>query len=352
MATIHPGFPDSGVAMPVPRSGGTGKSGIRTLASRLGWRLPPLTVPDLLLPCAMVLWANGIRNVNTSAVDQYGLLTAAPLAYFAGFLVLIVSIGFLLARRELSAPRLALHLVALVFMIHGTAPLVYAEPRYSWSYKHFGVVNHINLHGGLDADIDIYNNWPGFFALAAWFGRIAGFDSPLAYAAWSQLFFNLLACLELGFAFRALPLTDRERWLALFLFATSNWVGQDYFSPQAIGFVLGIGVFAIALHWLRDDRVPRWVGLVSSKIRETLTRQRRRVGEDAPPTLIPSRTGVAAILFGVCFVAVVTYQLSPYGFAFQAMGFVFGVGILVIALKWLRDHPASEVERLRQSEQT
>ena len=69
-------------------------------------------------------------------------------------------------------------------MIHGTAPLLFAEPRYAWTYKHIGVVQYINLHGALDASIDIYHNWPGFFALAAWFGRIAGINTPLAYAAW------------------------------------------------------------------------------------------------------------------------------------------------------------------------
>ena len=214
MTPVHRGV-NPAVEIRSPRSGEADARDTETMVGRPGWRWPRLTVSDLLLPSALILWAIGIREANTSALDQYGLMTAAPLAYFTGFLVLIVSIGFQLARRELSAPRLALHVATLVFMIHGTAPLLYAGPRYSWTYKHFGVVNHINVYGGLDASIDIYNNWPGFFALAAWFGRIAGFDSPLAYAAWSQLFVNLLACLELGFAFRALPLTDRERWLAL-----------------------------------------------------------------------------------------------------------------------------------------
>jgi hypothetical protein len=312
----------------------------RTFDRRSGWLWPRLTVSDLLLPSALALWAIGIRDANTNAVDQYGLLTALPLAYFAGFLVLVVSIGVQLARRDPSAPRLALHLVALVFMIHGTAPLVYAEPRYSWTYKHFGVVNRINLRGGLDASIDIYNNWPGFFALAAWFGRIAGYVSPLVYAAWFPLFFNLLASLELWFAFRALPLTDRERWLALFLFAAGNWVAQDYFSPQAMGFVLGMGVFAMALHWLRDHRPPRWIGLVSLKIRDTLTGERERVVNDVRPGGEVSRIGLIATLLGVYFVVVLTYALSPYGVAIQAMGLVLGIGMFAIALHWLRDHRA------------
>ena len=338
MTTIQPSFADSEVAVPSRQSGRAGERDLRMLAGRVGWRWPRLTVPDLLLPLALALWANGIRNANTSAVDQYGLLPAVPLTYFAGFLVLLVSIGFLLARRELSAPRLALHLATLVFMIHGTAPLVYAEPRFSWAYKHFGIVSRINVYGELDASIDIYNNWPGFFALAAWFGRIAGFDGPLAYAAWAPLFFNLLVCLELWFAFRALPLTDRERWLALFLFAAGNWVAQDYFSPQAMSFVLSVGVFALALHWLRDKDPPRWVGPVSLTIRDTRTRERGRVVDDVTPAGDVAPIVVMAVLLGIHLVVVLTYELLPNGVAILAIGFAVSFGIFALALHWLRDH--------------
>ena len=286
----------------------------------IGWRWPRLIVPDLLLPAALGLWAIGVMSANPDAVNQYGLLPGLPSTYFAGFVVLIISIGVLLARRELSGPRLTLHLAALILMIHGTAPLVYADPRYSWTYKHMGVVQYINLHGRLDASIDIYHNWPGFFALAAWFDRIAGISHPLTYAAWAQLFFNLLVCLELGFALRALPLTDRERWLALFLFVGSNWVGQDYFSPQALAFVLSMGVLGITFHWLRDNRKPRWIAWVSLRIGNRLPRARERVLDDVPSTVDRPLVAAIAALLGVYFVLVFTHQLSPYIVAIQITG--------------------------------
>jgi hypothetical protein len=202
-------------------------------------------------------------------------------------------------------------------MIHGTAPLVYVEPRYAWSYKHFSVVNYINTHGRLDASIDLYNNWPGFFALAAWFGNVAGVGTPLIYAAWAQLFFTLLVVLELGFALRALPLSDRERWLALFLFVGGDWVGQDYFSPQAMGFVLTLGVFAVALHWFGDDRGRTWLARLGHSLRDRLTKRRARIIDDERPALDVSRAGAIAVLLGVFSVLVVTHELSPYVVAIQ-----------------------------------
>ena len=303
---------------------------------RRGWSR--LTPPDVLLPVALMLWLSGIVRAKPDALDQYGLLGIVPVTYFAGFAVLLVSVGILLARRELSGPRLALHLVALIFMIHATAPLLYPEPRYSWTYKHMGVVGFINAHGKLDASVDIYNNWPGFFALAAWFGQIAGKNDPLAYAAWAQLFFNLIASLELAFALRALSLTSRERWLALFLFVAGNWVGQDYFAPQALGFVLGLGVIAAVLHWCGDDHVPRWLAGVGRLVRagrrgraaadpEDITASVGTAGDarDAASTSVDgqataiqvSRAGAIAVVLGVYFVLVFTHELSPYVVAIQ-----------------------------------
>ena len=329
-----PGFASSGISLepaterPEKQPSAALVAGIRRLWSRL-------TPLDVLLPVALMLWLLGIVRAKPDTLDQYGLLGIVPLPYFAGFAVLIVSIGILLARRELSGPRLALHLVALIFMIHATAPLLYPEPRYSWTYKHIGVVGYINAHGRLDASVDIYNNWPGFFALAAWFGQVAGKNDPLAYAAWAQLFFNLIASLELAFALRALSLTSRERWLALFLFVAGNWVGQDYFAPQALGFVLGLGVIALVLHWCGDDDVPRWLARAGRIVRagrwgrtatdpeeitagvETAGDAASPRGEDQATELQVSRAGAIAAVLGVYFVLAFTHELSPYVVAIQ-----------------------------------
>jgi uncharacterized membrane protein len=195
----------------------------------------------------LVLWAIGVSRVNTSAINGYGLLQALPLIYFTGIGLWAVSTALALARRESIGPRLLGYLIALVVMIHATAPIVYSQARYAGMYKHVGVVQFINLHGQLLHTVDIYQNWPGFFALSAMLDRVAGVSSPLAYAAWAQLFFNLLILLVLNFALQRFALTTRQRWFTLFLFVAANWVGQDYFAPQAIGFVLSVAIVGVAM---------------------------------------------------------------------------------------------------------
>jgi retron-type reverse transcriptase len=155
---------------------------------------------------------------------------------------------------------MSLHVVALVVILYGTAPLVYSYGRYAWFYKTIGVVQYINANGQLNSHIDIYQNWPGFFALAAWFGKVAGVASPLGYAKWAQLVFELAALPLLYLAYDALSLTVRQRWVALLLYASSNWIGQDYYSPQGLGTLLSLGVMAIAMRWLYVGNNGRLTG--------------------------------------------------------------------------------------------
>lgn len=272
-----------------------------------------LRAADLLLPLAVVMWAMAVRGADPDAMNDWGLLRVLPVAFFAALGLLVVSIAVVLSDVKLSNVRLTLHLAVLVIVLHGTVPLLLPVPNYPWVYKHIGVVGYIGTHGGLDSQIDIYHNWPGFFALAAWFSKIAGVGSPLAFAAWAPVYFNAIISLELAFIFRSLPVARRTRWLGLFLFVPGNWVGQDYFAPQAMAVVLSLAVFGMTLAWLQADR-PTALARVASRVARWAVRARvseRRELNRA--TLLPGRRVAKVIaLFAVYAVLVVTHQLTPY----------------------------------------
>lgn len=208
-----------------------------------------LRLARLLLPASVALWAYGVARTNISHLGLLGLMTALPVVFYAGLALVIISASVELSRQRLSKVWLAAHSVALVVMLYGTAPLIYPEPRYSWLYRHIGITQYVNAHGTLSRSIDIYQNWPGFFAMAGWFDKVAGVSSPLAYAKWAQLIFELAILPLLYLAYRALALPLRQRWIAILLYSASNWIAQDYFSPQALGSILGLGLVAIALRW-------------------------------------------------------------------------------------------------------
>jgi len=219
------------------------------LAAPASWRAT-VHVADVTLPLSLVLWAFGVTHTNASELGPFGLTADLSVFFYAGVALLIVSAVIELATENPSRWRMALHAVGLVVMLYGTAPLIYPAGRYSWLYKTIGVVQYVNVHGQLNHNIDIYQNWPGFFALAGWFSKVAGAGSPLTYAKWAQLVFELAALPLLYLAYDALSLTVRQRWLAILLYSGSNWIGQDYYSPQALGTVLSLGIMAIAMRWL------------------------------------------------------------------------------------------------------
>lgn len=280
-------------------------------APRARRRLRP---PDLMLPAALLLWVTAVRGVNPDAMNDWGLFRVLPVAFFAALGLLVVSIVVALADELPSPARLVLHLAALVLVLHGTVPLLFSVPNYPWLYKHIGVVGYIDLYGALDTQIDIYHNWPGFFALAAWFSKITGVGSPAVYAGWAPVYTNAIICLELAFIFRSLPVERRTRWVGLFLFVPGNWVGQDYFAPQALAMVFSLAVFGMALAWLQSDRLTV-VARAASRIARWAVRAPviGRSSRDRAP-LPPGRAELArlGVLFAVFVALVVTHQLTPY----------------------------------------
>lgn len=288
---------------------------------------------DLLLLAGFGLWIFGLRHVATTHLGPYGLPPDLPTSFYVGLAVVIVSATCELMRARLSPWRMAAHAVILVFMLFGTAPLVYPVGRYEWLYKTVGVVQYVNAHGQLNRNIDIYQNWPGFFAFAAWFDKVAGVSSPLYYAKWAQVVFELAAIPLLYLIYSALFLSVRQRWTAILLYSASNWIGQDYFSPQAFSTVLGLGLMAIVMRWLYATPSP-----IQRSPRSSPTRQRSGIEmlmslsrESRDQRFTPRATAVLAILV-IFWVITFTHQLTPYMLAEQLAALA---AVRLIRPRWL-----------------
>ena len=332
------------------------RAGVSPPASR---RRALIHVSDVVLPVSIAAWAIGVSQTDATKLGPFGLPAQLPVIFYAGLVLLVLSAVIELAIATSSQWRMALHATVLVIMLYGTAGLVYSQGRYSWLYKTIGVIQYVDVHGRLNASIDIYQNWPGFFALAAWFDKVAGVSSPLAYARWAQLVFELAALPLLYLIYDGLSLTYRQRWMALLLYPAANWIGQDYLSPQGLGTVLSLGIMALTMRWLftgnRTHGGPwrRWFrrrpasrpgqaglpGTISvARVREVF--QKRRPGIDGFPAagfgpqrrraddggrgggsdpLLRSgrRIGLLVTILLLFFVLTTVHELSPYIVAVQ-----------------------------------
>jgi hypothetical protein len=269
--------------------------------------LPIVTIPEQFWPvlCALVallsfwLWGQAIGDVNPREIDDLGLVSVLPTQILFSFVLLTASFCVLVHRRPLHVPTAVLHLGLLVVMLYGMTTFIEEVPRFAVSWRHAGVADYIVEHGRVDPGIDAYFNWPGFFALAALFTKLSGFDSPLSLASNAPIYFNLLYLGAVAMVLRSATSDARVVWLGTWIFLISNWVGQDYFSPQGLSYFLHLMVLGLLLTWFRRERY------------------RSADGDDADTRLLPSgsawqRVGLLTVAILLFAATVPSHQLTPF----------------------------------------
>jgi hypothetical protein len=273
----------------------------------------------VLVFCTIVLWGISLSSINVRNITDYGLVSVLPSSFFVAVGLLTISFCLVVRWRQTPVPVLLLHSIVLILIIHGTLAMVYDAPRYSWVYKHIGVAGYIQRNGSVDPSIDAYHNWPGFFALSAFFNDVAGFESSLDYAAWAQLFFNLLYLGPLLLILKSCTSDRRLIWLSLWFFYLTNWVGQDYFAPQAMSYFFYLVILGVCLTWFKvttpfsESAIGRWLGFAPLVSLFHKVVSRATLGDE--PNIVPhtiQRVGVMAVVI-LGFAAIVSgHQLTPF----------------------------------------
>jgi hypothetical protein len=267
----------------------------------------------------LTLWLVAVASSSTAGVGDYGLLSVMHPTFFAAVALCAGGFVFELRRRDWRWPVLVGYIVLLLLILHATVPVLVYEPEYAWSYKHVGVLEYIRTHGAVDNPKDIYLQWPAFFALGAEVVAVTAINA-LRLAAWAPLFFDALNCLPLFAIARTLSSDRRLPFLTVFLFTAVNWVGQDYFAPQAFTFVLCLGALMIMLRWMR--RVPGSANRRPPRPIARLWRWLQRGLVEVPYTSTRTRNLALGALYFVYAVVAASHQLSPYVVAMGATGLV------------------------------
>ncbi len=278
--------------------------------------------PLLALSCAILLWGISLQSADPRQMNDLGLVSVLPPLIYLSLIILVAS--FCLAAHQHQTPEviLLLHALALIFVLHATPVLIYGTLRYSWAWKHVGIVDYIQRHHGINPDISIlsaYHNWPGFFTLVAFATEIAGLKNPLVVAAWAPVFFNFLYLGALLLLFRTFTSDRRLVWLGVWFFFLSNWVGQDYFSPQALNYFLHLVILGICLRWFSVKTLPleptpsrrHWFARAVSLFHHIISLSAR---DNIPNSnaLPLERTGLMAVVILLFAVVASSHQLTPF----------------------------------------
>jgi hypothetical protein len=290
--------------------------------------------PAALAVCAAALWLASLGNIDVSRVSDLGLVSVLPISMLVAFGLLTWGYCLALRQQPLSVPLLLVHLLVLILIAYGTVALVEDEPRYHANWRLVGISDYVIRHGAVDGTLDAFSNWPGFFILSAFGSLVAGLDSPIRFAAWAPLAFNLMYLGPLVMVLESATSDRRLVWLGVWFFFLINWVGQDYLAPQGLNYCLFLATLGILLRWFKTPRpaTPVWVDWLE-RLRPTAPLATRLRGWLAPvdgpslPSQPAQRVGLMAILLALFAVMVSSHQLTPF-FTLGAVGALVVLGRL------------------------
>ena len=273
-------------------------------------------LPVALALGATVVWAVSLPSVDPSRMTDLGLVSVLPPYTIVALATLTLSLVVTLSQRRLTPWVALLHVALLVVVLYGLPALVEEVPRNRVTWRHAGIVDYIVRNGGVDATIDAYFNWPSFFIMIAFATETMGLRSALSLADWAPVFFNLLYLGPLLMIFRVVTRDRRVVWTAVGVFYLGNWIGQDYFSPQALTYFVFLVIVAVLLRWFATAPDPgRRTGVARLRLP---VRLRAWLGSPSTPAATgpegSPRQRVALVLIIVALFAamVPSHQLTPY----------------------------------------
>jgi hypothetical protein len=273
-----------------------------------------------VVAAALALWLVSLRQIDVDHLGTVGLLSALPVTWWASLALLVGGLAFATAERGTRRRPAIGYLSGALLVLYATAPLTETVPRYTYAYKHIGVTQYITTHHTVDRSIDIYHRWPGFFSFSAWFDGVAGITSPLSYAAWSEFVVSALWAVLVFVLAREVTSSVRLAEIACGVFVISNWIGQSYYSPQALAYTLTLGTYILIYRYCLGP--PNRLGLRLERLVGRLATVPVRTGSPSPHALPPwvgnaraarrNRDRAAVLVLALHTVVVATHQLTPF----------------------------------------
>lgn len=279
------------------------------------WLGAAITVQALVMyVLAMKARPTGLVGVDLYAMTGLGLVSVMPPVALFAIALLILSFFDTLTQKRNRPILLLFQILAVMFALHGAAVLVEPLPRFPVAWTIGGFVDYIARTGETLVALDARFNWPGFSVFSAFMIRAAGVEDAAALLNWWPLISNVAYLIPLIVIVRRLQADRRAKWLALMVFVVSQWVGQDYFSPQGMTYLLYMLFVAILLTWFVK------VDPVSSFWRRRWT---LRPGERAPRRTTTTDRIIILVLIVLIFVATATsHQITPFMMCGVLLGFV------------------------------
>jgi hypothetical protein len=288
----------------------------------LDWLQQSRWVSSWVSIVALVLWAGSLPFVDVTRISGWGLLTGLPTVWYVAYALALSALIFgLTAERSSVLGPVAFQLVrrmtwmpcllVVILMLFATTAIVYDAPRFPWTYKHIGVTEYLLLHGTPARDLDIYQNFPGFFYGAGVLHEISRIPL-LLMARYAEFISTGVNALAVYWAVGALSRNARVRALTVVIFTLANWIGQSYFAPQALAFPAGIFVIGALLRLIANGHGRPKLGPLLKEVRRGSGHPSRSAERD-----FWGRRESVVLTCAVFAIMVVSHQFTPVAVVVQ-----------------------------------
>jgi hypothetical protein len=276
--------------------------------------------------CIPLLGGWDLRSMN-----DLGLASVFPVAFWVALFGNALGTMLCILGRRWGFTAVAL--IVTVFLLPGLAVLVEPNIRFDVAWRHLGLIDEIATSRRVDPRIDAYFNWPGFFSLFAFLQQALGLANLYTVVKVAPILFNLAYLVPL---YRIGITTTGSRlvtWAGMWLFCLFNWIGQDYFSPQALYFLFYLVVIALASSYFKRSADLNIVVKPPRLLPARLRSLRSRV--PSPNLLVRAhdsrtRVGFALVVIVLAAWIVPSHQLSPF-FLILALGALALFGLTTLS---------------------
>ena len=306
----------------------------------------PAAIAIALMAAGIPLWWLSLSGIALTRMTDVGLGSVLPIGTWVS--IGMVTVACAAAWQSGSEPVMLTGILSTILVLFGLGVLGEPTMRFATTWQHVGIANYIATTGSVDPHIDAYFNWPGFFILSAFLSSAAGLKNIEPIARIAPLFFNAMYLIPLVAIGRSLFVDRRVIWLGVWLFFVNNWIGQDYYSPQGLGFFMYLVVIALLLRWFKGTPPTafatgkRLAGFAFPlRLPHTLTRNRTLI---ADVRSMPSQRVVLIVAIIVITTAVAaSHQFTPFAMTSATAALVLvgwsrlrtlPLGIVMITLLW------------------
>jgi hypothetical protein len=222
--------------------------------ARAGW-FAQARSPAVLAAAAGVVICFGVALAHRHVDPTIGgFVLRIGVGWYVGLGLILIAPAL---ARDHDERQLAIPVLALLLVLTLTPALVYDGPRSQSAAGHADLIQQIRSVHRTDSIVQVYNDWPGFFAAMAWLCDITGVRDPMRLAAFWPAVVGVLRLAALRYFFGQVLPVGYRCWTAVALALLVDVPGT--FSPRSMGVVIGLVTFGLALS---DRRGPARTALL------------------------------------------------------------------------------------------